>query len=183
MKRVLLVDDDPDILDGVAEILEVDYEVSAAENGVEALKLLQDGHFDAVVLDLMMPVLDGAGVMAALQERGLQVPILLVSAGRELAQQCERFGVAECLAKPFDIGELEARLARVIEKGASGAPPGGGSNGSGIRTDARDMPVGSEGRAPHSWPRLGFSPGAAPFPPWAAAPRAGAAPLSAGSGA
>lgn len=125
MKRILLVDDDPDILDGLAAVLELDYELAVALNGAEALKQLESGSFDAVVLDLMMPVLDGAGFMAAIQARGLRVPVLLVSAGRNLAQQCRGLGASDYLSKPFDVAELENRLARLVQRGGGGAPPSG----------------------------------------------------------
>nr|WP_281404430.1 response regulator [Pyxidicoccus fallax] len=114
----MLVDDDPDILDSIAAVLELDYEVAVALNGAEALKQLDGGGFDAVVLDMMMPVLDGAGFMAALRERGLQVPVLLVSAGRDLAARCRVLGASDYLPKPFDMGELEQRLARIIQDNA-----------------------------------------------------------------
>src|SRR4051794_10950507 len=107
MKRLLIVDDDPDILTSLAMVLEETYEVTLAENGQEALDLALLGAFDAVVLDLMMPVLDGEGFLRELRTRGPVPPVILASAANDLAERARQLGVHEFLRKPFDIESLE----------------------------------------------------------------------------
>jgi CheY-like chemotaxis protein len=79
MKRVLVVDDDPDILLGVEAFLGDRYEVVVASNGALALGKLESQRFDAVVLDLMMPVMDGASFLSAMEGRGLHRNLLQAS--------------------------------------------------------------------------------------------------------
>jgi DNA-binding response OmpR family regulator len=131
VKRVLLVDDDADILDSLALVLSDTYDIAVAGNGARALDLLLQSPFDAVVLDLMMPVLDGAGLMRELDARGMRVPIILASASIDLDQQRQLLGAAASVAKPFPLTELEDKLARVLGAGGGGggAPGPGGFGG------------------------------------------------------
>jgi DNA-binding response OmpR family regulator len=113
MKRVLLVDDDIDILDSLALILEDTYDVRRARNGVEALVEVERG-VDAVVLDLMMPLLDGEGFMTELRRRGIDVPVLVASAMGDLPRRCRELGVRDFIPKPFDVQSLEDKLSRLL---------------------------------------------------------------------
>jgi DNA-binding response OmpR family regulator len=113
-KRVLLVDDDVDILESLALILEDSYEVRRAQNGLEALEEVERGDIDVVVLDLMMPVLDGEGFLHELKRRGLRVPVLVASAMGDLGRRCRELGVTDFVSKPFDVGQLEAKLSQLL---------------------------------------------------------------------
>ncbi len=136
MKRVLIVDDDPDILDSLTLLLELTYAVTAAEDGAVALELVEKQTFDVVVLDLMMPVLDGTRVLKELRQRGIQVPVILVSAHRDLdalAAQHRQLGAFASLRKPFNIQELERRLEEALNQGSpSGGTSGAGGSGHGM---------------------------------------------------
>jgi two-component system alkaline phosphatase synthesis response regulator PhoP len=113
MKRLLVVDDDPDILDSLTMLLETRYAVTAAEDGTFALELLGRQTFDAVVLDLMLPVLDGTRVLQEMRQRGYTLPVILISAHRDLDRQEEQhrqLGAFASLRKPFNIQELERQL-------------------------------------------------------------------------
>src|SRR4051812_8973978 len=112
MKRILLVDDDVDILESLALILEDSYEVRCARNGLEALAEVEN--VDAVVLDLMMPVLDGEGFIDELARRGIRVPVLVASAAGDLDRRCKDLAIAGFIAKPFDVRTLEEKLARLV---------------------------------------------------------------------
>ncbi|HEX8438827.1 response regulator [Archangium sp.] len=114
MKRVLVVDDDPDILDSLTLLLEATYAVTPAEDGAVALELVARQEFDAVVLDLMMPVLDGTQFLEQLREQGIQVPVILISAHRDLDETHRRLGAFAALRKPFNILELEQRLEEAL---------------------------------------------------------------------
>lgn len=133
MKRILLVDDDPDILDSLAELLSENYSVATARNGVRALERARAEPFDAIVLDLMMPMLDGRGFIRAYREQGGQVPVLLASASRNLSEICKEVAAADFLEKPFSWNELEVKLQRIFVKagGGGGSSPGPDSSAAG----------------------------------------------------
>ncbi|WPB78180.1 response regulator [Archangium violaceum] len=125
MKRLLVVDDDPDILESLTMLLEARYAVTPAEDGNVALELLGEQTFDAVVLDLMLPVLNGTRVLQELRQRGHTVPVILISAHQELDLQEERhreLGAFSSLRKPFNIQELEKQLEQAM--GPSDGPGG-----------------------------------------------------------
>jgi CheY-like chemotaxis protein len=110
-RRVLVVDDDPDILDALSEILEVEgYEVQRARNGREALQRLERGLPDLVLLDLMMPVMDGWELIKALSQddRLATLPVVVISA----LDQDEQLGFRR-IKKPFDIDELVKIVAEM----------------------------------------------------------------------
>lgn len=116
--RVLVVDDDPVIRSTVAELLlDEGYAVDQAGDGSEALTLIRQCTPDAIVLDLMMPVLDGWAFVP--QCRSLpecaDVPIVVMSATHGLHETAERLhamGVRAVVAKPFDVDALIAIVQR-----------------------------------------------------------------------
>ena len=120
MPQILVVEDDAAIRGLVSEVLRDDgYEVSEASNGLEALEALSDGRPDLIVLDLMMPVMDGwTFVEECHRSRACdEVPIVVTSASHDLPSTAERlrsFGVRTCLAKPFDVDGLLALVERYV---------------------------------------------------------------------
>ena len=116
MKRLLLVDDDDAILESLQMLLEDNYQVSLARHGGEALEKLAEQRFDAILLDLMMPVMDGVTFVHEMQARGIDVPVVIGSAGANLRERAEELSASDWIRKPYDIGALEGKLAR-----ASGA--------------------------------------------------------------
>jgi DNA-binding response OmpR family regulator len=125
MKHVLIVDDDYDICQSLALILEERYRVSTAYNGLQALRILESDSVDAVVLDLMMPILDGESMMQEMRARGWSVPVIIASAANQLASTARASGAAAWIQKPFNITDLEEALARALP----GSGGGGGSGG------------------------------------------------------
>jgi DNA-binding response OmpR family regulator len=123
MACVLIVDDDQSIVDSLGDILSDQYDVEKALNGCDALAVLARCDVDVIILDLMMPVLDGASFVAEMRRLGLDVPIILASASNDLQHSAQSLRVADFVRKPFRIDALEAKLARVI----GGAGPCGGS--------------------------------------------------------
>ena len=112
---VLVVDDDPDILDAICDILEVEgYRVSRARHGVEALARVDAERPAVILLDLMMPVMDGVAFARALRQRPADagVPILVISADGN-PQRASTVGASGYLAKPFDIDVLLRSIAAV----------------------------------------------------------------------
>lgn len=116
MPTVLVVEDDPDMRALEQTILEcVGYDVKMAGNGIEALETLQDGRPCVIILDLMMPVMDGLSFLRERRRIGAAVntPVICVSAaGPDLMGEAMRLGAAECLHKPADLEELCATVAR-----------------------------------------------------------------------
>lgn len=128
---MLIVDDDDEIRYSLRNLLVVsDFEVLLAADGVEALKVLERRTIDALVVDLMMPRLDGVGVVRALlarpEERRPRV-IIVISAHVELRRRIMGLHVRRVFAKPFDalelvdeLGAAFAEQAGVAHRGAAG---------------------------------------------------------------
>lgn len=103
---VLVVDDDPDIRDSIEELLRSDgLETTGAANGAEALRLLTERPIGMVLLDLMMPVMDGKQLVEEMRRREIAVPVVLLSAGRELRKVAAELNLP-AVEKPFDLDEL-----------------------------------------------------------------------------
>jgi CheY-like chemotaxis protein len=118
MKRVLVVDDEEAIRVTVADALEDEgYAVATAENGAEALVQVRTMAPHGIVLDLMMPVLDGWGFLEACRKEELcaSTPVLVVSAYRRLVEAApSELRVDRILAKPFEIDDLLAAVAQLV---------------------------------------------------------------------
>jgi DNA-binding response OmpR family regulator len=116
--KILAVDDDPTLLRFLQDFLhEEKYEVLAANNGAEALRLAYREHPDLVVLDVMMPGMDGWEVCARLRELS-EVPIILLTAKSSEADKLRGFqlGVDDYITKPFSFAELTARIQAVLAR-------------------------------------------------------------------
>ncbi len=119
---VLVVDDDPDILDAICDILDAEgYRVCRARHGQEALEQVESERPDIILLDLMMPVMDGVAFSQALRKRPAvsDVPIVVISADGN-PQRAAAVGAAGYLAKPFDIDALLTQVAWITR--APGEP-------------------------------------------------------------
>ncbi len=111
---ILVVDDDPSILSTVSEILDLEgYPVETAANGAEALRAVERSRPSLVLLDMRMPVLDGWGFARALKERGLKLPILVMTAAQNARRWAEEIGADGYLAKPFDLLNLLDAVERL----------------------------------------------------------------------
>jgi two-component system, chemotaxis family, chemotaxis protein CheY len=111
---ILVVDDDDSIRETVAEILEVEgYPVTSAANGEEALEMVARNQPALVLLDMRMPVLDGWGFARELRERGIKLPILVMTAAQNARTWAEEIGADGFVAKPFDLDDLLRKVARL----------------------------------------------------------------------
>ncbi len=120
MKRILIADDDPSILDGLSTLLSRSYEVVAARNGEDLLAELERRPFDLVLLDLRMPLVQGEHAIAAIQAAGRALPVIVMSGNRGRIEEALRRGANDSLAKPFGFRELEEKIVRLL--GAPGKP-------------------------------------------------------------
>jgi two-component system response regulator MprA len=116
MSRVLLVEDDPLITEMIAdELLQRGYHVETAANGADALERVAAQRPDAIVLDLMLPILHGWDFVDHYREHtsGELVPIVVVSAAGAVTRSMERMGVKAFLPKPLNLEELVQRLTEI----------------------------------------------------------------------
>lgn len=114
MKRLFILDDNPAILSGLSMALGDKYEVRTDTDVFRAIKELSREHHDVLVLDLLMPGLDGVGFLRALREKGIDVPVLLMSASRNLELYAQGLDIAGYLKKPFELEDLEAKIEAVL---------------------------------------------------------------------
>jgi len=123
MARVLVIDDEPDVRWVLRLSLErAGHEVIMAEDGLRGVAMAQRQHPDAIVLDLMMPVMDGYGVLDALaqDQRTKQVPVLVLTA-KALPDEEERVtqaGARRFMTKPFEPSDLAATLQAMLADAA-----------------------------------------------------------------
>ncbi len=118
MARILVVDDDPTIRQLLTDVLEMEgYEVSIAVDGLAAVRAVQAASPDFVVLDVMMPGLDGFGVLEAVRAQGGEpVPVLMLTAAAEPGANARAWssGVDYYLAKPFTADAVLDVIDRVL---------------------------------------------------------------------
>ena len=125
--RILVIEDDELLREALAEVLTDDgHEVRTATNGAEALGELETWGAEVIVLDLMMPVMDGFAFRDEQRRRDLRadVPVLVLSAVRDLDGAADRIAAAASLAKPFRLEDVLASVsallgARAAEGGAA----------------------------------------------------------------
>lgn len=118
--RVLLVEDDELLADGLARALRHDgYTIDHVSRGDQVLAALTDGHFDAVLLDIGLPGLDGLQALRLLRERRMPVPVIVISARDRLDDRIVGLdaGADDYLVKPFSVDELRARLRARLRRG------------------------------------------------------------------
>ena len=116
--RILLVEDDRSLSRAVSTILQKNnYSVDCVNNGQLALDYLEQDIYDAVIMDIMMPVMDGITALKNLRKRGSNIPVLMLTAKTEIDDKVEGLdnGANDYLTKPFDTRELLARL-RVLTR-------------------------------------------------------------------
>lgn len=116
--RILIADDEPNIRTTLARYCELEgILATTAENGLSAQRHLQEARFDAVVLDLRMPGLDGLELLHWITESGPGIPAIMISAHGDVADAVEamRRGAVDYITKPFDPDDLILRLRRAVE--------------------------------------------------------------------
>ncbi|MDP8236752.1 MAG: response regulator transcription factor [Candidatus Erginobacter occultus] len=122
--RILLVEDDPEIARFVLRGLKREtFAVDHAKNGEDGLHLALTENYDAAVVDIMLPRLDGISLIRKLREAGRNTPVIILSAKRSTEEKVEglRSGSDDYLGKPFSFTELLARIQALIRR-ATGTP-------------------------------------------------------------
>jgi len=127
MPRVLIVDDEPAVRNALDRALRIEgYDVDLAADGREALDRIADVRHDAVVLDVLMPGLDGLEVCRRLRDAGDDTPVLMLTARDAIDDRVAGLdaGADDYLVKPFALKELKARLRALLRRAAPGGDEG-----------------------------------------------------------
>ncbi|EGL35298.1 response regulator transcription factor [Parvimonas micra] len=117
--RILICEDEIDLADGLCAILKGNkYSVDVVYDGEEALTYLEAENYDAVVLDIMMPKVDGITVLKTIRENGNSIPVIMLTAKSELDDKIVGLdsGADDYLTKPFEVKELLARLRAITRR-------------------------------------------------------------------
>jgi DNA-binding response OmpR family regulator len=122
--RVLIVEDDVSVAAFLKQALqEASYDIEWCDDGGVALQMCEANHFDAILLDVMLPSLDGFTVCRRLRARGVETPILILTARDTLEDKIEGLdaGADDYIVKPFALAELMARLRALLRRGTAPA--------------------------------------------------------------
>jgi two-component system, OmpR family, response regulator MprA len=159
--RLLVVDDDPAVREALALVLDLNgFEVATAEDGREAIRTLAVAPPDAVILDVLMPGLDGLEVCRPMRAIGDRTPVLMLTARTEVSERVAGLeaGADDYLAKPFAREELIARLRALLRRtGWEGSDRRCDSMTS-SSTPSPTRPAGSSGSTAPSPGGLAFTP-------------------------
>ena len=117
--RILIAEDDTRLLKSLVHIFEMNhYAVDGVNNGVDAFDYASSGEYDGLVLDIMMPDMDGVTLLKKLRASGITTPVLFLTAKTETYQKIEGLdaGADDYLPKPFSTGELLARVRAMLRR-------------------------------------------------------------------
>jgi DNA-binding response OmpR family regulator len=120
MQRILVVEDEPTIATGLQDDLELEgYGVEVVDNGTVAMKRILEGEFDLILLDVMLPGMDGFTVCREARRKGIRTPIVMLTAkGQEVDKVVGlELGADDYVTKPFSPRELLARIKAVLRRG------------------------------------------------------------------
>jgi two-component system alkaline phosphatase synthesis response regulator PhoP len=124
--RILLVEDNANLAEGVEYNLGLEgYDVRIAENGRQAVQVVKEWKPDLVLLDLMLPELDGYQVLRRIRDDGNHMPVIILSARGEESDKIRgfRLDADQYVTKPFSIAELTERIAALLRRTARDVPP------------------------------------------------------------
>lgn len=117
--KILIAEDDKRLLKSLVHIFELShYAVDGVDNGADAFDLAASNEYDGLVLDIMMPGMDGVSLLKKLREKSITTPALFLTARTEIDQRIEGLdaGADDYLSKPFSTGELLARVRAMLRR-------------------------------------------------------------------
>ncbi len=127
-ERILVVDDEPHIVDAVASVLRYEgFEVREANDGADAIRAAEEAPPDLIVLDVMLPRVDGLEVTRRLRQNGVKVPILFLTARDSVEDKIAglSIGADDYVTKPFSLGEVVARVRAILRRTTGETPSDG----------------------------------------------------------
>ncbi len=119
--KILIAEDEVKVASFIQYGMQLEeYSVDIASDGIEALARLEEQEYDVIILDIMMPRLDGIETLKAVRERGISAPVLMLTAKQELPAKLQSFerGADDYLVKPFHFEELLARVRALAKRSA-----------------------------------------------------------------
>ncbi len=141
---LLIIEDDDNISTAIAEYFSrAGYTVNAAPDGIAGIETATKNRPDVVVLDLMLPKMDGLAVCKELREKNPQMPILMLTAKDDVVDKVLglEMGADDYITKPFSLRELEARIKSVLRRARAAAASNGGDETPIVRGNLRIDPV------------------------------------------
>lgn len=116
--KILIIEDDKILSDTIKQCIQKQYEVEQAFDGAEGIIYGEQDIYDVIILDLMMPIMDGYEVLATLRKKKIYTPVLILTAKDSLKDKLKGFdiGADDYLVKPFEKDELLARIQAMIRR-------------------------------------------------------------------
>lgn len=117
MSKILVIDDEPDIIKVLTSRLQANnYEVVTAANGEEGLEKLKNENPDLIILDILMPQMDGYTFVKRLKKTGREVPIIVLTAKQGMKDLFAIEGITDYVVKPFNADELLKKIEKNLRK-------------------------------------------------------------------
>lgn len=116
---ILVIEDNPDLIANIYDYFEAKkHDVDAAYDAYRGIELALSNHYDVIILDLMLPGMDGLGVCKQLRDKKIKTPVLMLTARDTLQDKIDGFasGADDYLVKPFALQELEVRLQALVRR-------------------------------------------------------------------
>lgn len=137
-KKILIVDDEAGIRDSLRLLLKQNFDIATAIDGEDALRKVDEETPDLILMDLMMPRMDGIEALHELKRRGIQIPVVMLTAANTVRSAVEamKLGANDYLNKPFDIDALTSLIVELLEKS--------GDDGTGETQGEQDKPSQTE---------------------------------------
>ncbi len=123
--NILLIDDEPELLIRLSRVLEKEkYTVSTAADGKQAIDKVWDDSYDLIILDIMLPHINGLDILREIRSAGITTPVLMLTAKGDVEDKVIGLdlGADDYLAKPFSLAELLARVRVLLRRGTSASP-------------------------------------------------------------
>jgi DNA-binding response OmpR family regulator len=120
---ILVIDDDPSIVDYLSFALQPAWQVVTASSAAAGFEALRERAVDGILVDLMMPVMDGEAFCLELAERGVRIPVALMSARDDVAEVARVVGACAVLRKPFTLRALRDAVKTIAARSAAETTP------------------------------------------------------------